>query len=176
MFQDRRKSIQMLTILSLLTALHIILSRFFAFNAWNVRIGFAIIPSAVCALLYGTLPTVALATASDILGFMLQPSGTYFPGFTLSSALCGASLGFFLHDCKKGPLLLRALAAIFINRILITLFVNTLWISILYGSPYRGVLLTRIWQVAILVPFHFFIVMSLGGVKHLHFLKRQLTT
>ena len=57
--------------------------------------------------------------------------------------------GLFLHR-KQGWL--QSIAAVGINQFILSLFLNTLWISILYGSPYVPLLATRVVQCLILTP------------------------
>nr|MBQ1577807.1 folate family ECF transporter S component [Oscillospiraceae bacterium] len=44
----------------------------------------------------------------------------------------------------------RIIAAVGINQLILSLFLNTLWISILYGSPYGPLLAARLVQCLIL--------------------------
>ena len=59
----------------------------------------------------------------------------------------GAVFGLFLH--KKQDLV-GSVCAAGINQFILGLFLNTLWISILYDSPYVPLLATRVVQSAIL--------------------------
>ena len=136
-----------LTTLALLTAIEIVLSRFLSINAWNIKIGFSFVPIVVAAILYGPIEAGIVAALGDFLGAILFPIGAYFPGFTLTAFLTGCVFGLFLHR-KQGWL--QSIAAIGINQFVLSLFLNTLWISILYGSPYVPLLATRIVQCLIL--------------------------
>ncbi len=66
----------------------------------------------------------------------------------------GARLKAFPSIFKYRPHI-RTLAAVLINQLILGLIVNSLWISILYGSPYLPLLSTRIIQCAILIPVQF---------------------
>ncbi len=88
-----------------------------------------------------------VAALGDFLGALLFPIGTYFPGFTLTAFLTGCVYGFFLYKEQSWP---RIIAAVGINQLILSLFLNTLWISILYGSPYGPLLATRLVQCLIL--------------------------
>ncbi len=131
----------------LLVAIHIILSRFLSINAWNIKIGFAFVPVFVAAWLYGPVPAALVGGLGDFLGAVLFPIGPYFPGFTLSCALTGIIFGLLLHKEQTMP---RILTAVALNQFGVSLFLTTLWISILYGSPYGALLATRVVQAAIL--------------------------
>jgi len=136
-----------LTALALMTALEIVLSRFLSFNMWNMKIGFSFVPVVVSAVLFGPLAAASVAALGDFLGAILFPIGAYFPGFTLTAFLTGLVYGFFLQKKQNW---LRIVAAVGMNQFLLSLFLNTLWISILYGSPYVPLLATRLVQCVIL--------------------------
>ena len=136
-----------LTTLALLTAIEIVLSRFLSINAWNIKIGFSFVPVVIAAILYGPIAAGVVAALGDFLGAILFPIGAYFPGFTLTAFLTGCVFGFFLHEKQSWP---RIIAAVGINQLILSLFLNTLWISILYGSPYGPLLATRAVQCLIL--------------------------
>ena len=136
-----------LTAMALLAALEIVLSRFLSLNAWNIKIGFSFVPIVAAAIMFGPLPTAIVATVADIIGALLFPSGAFFPGFTLTAFLSGTVYGLFLH--KKQDLL-HILGAVAVHQLLLSILLNTLWISILYGSPYLPLLVTRLPQTAVL--------------------------
>ena len=138
---------RMLTTLALLTAVEIILSRFLSISAWNIKIGFSFVPIVVAAILFGPLEAGIVAALGDFIGALLFPIGAYFPGFTLTAFLTGCVFGLFLHR-KQGWL--QCIAAVGINQFILGLFLNTLWISILYGSPYGPLLATRVIQSILL--------------------------
>ena len=142
-----RFSTRTLTTLAMLTALEIVLSRFLSLNAWNIKIGFNFVPVVAAAILYGPIGAGLVAALGDFLGALLFPIGTYFPGFTLTAFLTGCVYGFFLYKEQSWP---RILAAVGINQFILSLFLNTLWISVLYGSPYIPLLATRLIQCVLL--------------------------
>lgn len=148
----KKENIQKLTRLALLIAIEIVLSRFCSINAWNIKIGFSFLPVAVAAVLYGPLAAGAVAALGDFIGAILFPIGAYFPGFTLTAFLTGIVLGLFLHRKQS---VLRILGAVAVNQLILSLLVNTLWISILYTSPYLALMTSRLLQCAVLGPVQF---------------------
>ncbi len=141
------KNIKTLTLMALLTAVEIVLSRFLSISAWNTKIGFAFIPVVVAAMLLGPYRAGLVAALADFLGAILFPIGAYFPGFTLTAFFMGLIYGLFLY---KEQSFLRIVLAVAVHQLLLSLLLNTLWISVLYGSPYGPLLLTRLPQCGIL--------------------------
>ena len=144
----KKKSTQMLVTIGLLVALHIILSRFLSINAWNMKIGFAFVAVFVGAYLYGPVAGAVVGGLGDFLGAILFPIGAYFPGFTLNCALTGVVLGLLLYK-KQSPL--RVVIATLIDQLAISMWITPLWISILYGSPYWPLIVSRLPQIGIMV-------------------------
>lgn len=160
MFKSQHRT-RFLVLLSVLVALQIILARFCSFNAWNVRIGLGFIPVALAGIFFGPLPAAFVAALSDFLGAILFPTGVYFPGFTLTAACTGVSFGFFLHNKLQLP---RILMSVALNQLVCSLCMNTLWISILYGSSFAALLQVRILQVIVIAPVQIIILCALSGV------------
>ena len=140
-------STRTLTTLALLLAMEIVLSRFLSINAWNIKIGFSFVPIVVAAVVYGPLAAGIVAALGDFIGAILFPIGPYFPGFTLTAFLMGLVSGFFLHN-RRGWL--PCIASVIINQFILSLFLNTYWISFLYDSPYVPLLATRVFQSLLL--------------------------
>ena len=136
-----------LTSMALMIALEIVLSRFLSISAWNTKIGFAFVPVVIAAILLGPLYAGIVGAAADFLGAILFPIGAYFPGFTLTAFLMGLCYGLFLYGNQSFP---RILGAVAVHQLILSLLLNTLWISVLYGSPYGPLLVSRLPQCAIL--------------------------
>ena len=155
----KKLNTRMIAMIGLFVAIEVVLSRFLSINTPFVKIGFAFVPCALCAMLLGFGPTVMLEVVADLLGATLFPSGAFFPGFTLTAALRGASYGLLLHK-KQTPV--RILLVVLFNQLVLGLMVNTLWISILYGSPFWALVVTRLAQCLPLIPVEFVIITALA--------------
>ena len=147
-----------LTLTALLTALEIVLSRFLSISAWNMKIGFAFVPVVIAALLLGPVWAGVTAALADFLGAVLFPVGPYFPGFTLTAFLMGAVYGLFLNRRQS---IGRILAAVAVHQLALSLLLNTLWISLLYGSPYGPLLITRLPQCVLLAVVQIVVIQAL---------------
>lgn len=135
--------------MGLLIATEVVLSRFASISAWNIKIGFAFIPVAVAAMMLGPVKGGLVGALADFIGAVLFPIGPYFPGFTFTSFLTGMVYGVFLH---KNRTFTKVLASVGINQLILSLFLNTLWISVVYGAAYWPLLMTRILQCAVIIP------------------------
>lgn len=156
----RKFNTRTIAAVGLLTAIHIVLSRFLSIKAWNLKIGFAFVPVFVAAWLLGAVPAMLVGGLGDFLGAVLFPIGPYFPGFTLSCALTGLVFGLLLHKKQSLP---RIAAAVCVNQFGISLFLTTLWIYLLYGSAsYWALVYTRLVQSAVLTVLELSVILTLS--------------
>ncbi|MDW5300194.1 MAG: folate family ECF transporter S component [Sedimentibacter sp.] len=132
-----------------LIAIEIVLSRFASISAWNIKAGFSFVPIAIAAMILGPVKGGIVGAVADFIGAVLFPIGAYFPGFTLTAFLTGAIYGIFFREKQS---LARIAGAVVINELILSLFLNTLWISVLYGASYWPLFFTRILQCAFLIP------------------------
>ena len=132
-----------LVLMAMLAAVQIVLSRFLSINLWNLKIGFAFVPIALAGMLLGPMGAGLTGVVADLIGATLFPSGAFFPGFTLTAFATAFGYGFFLHK-KQG--MANILGAVLFSEIVGTILLNTLWISILYGTPFIPVMIPRLGQ------------------------------
>ena len=67
----------------------------------SLRINFTSVPIMISGILCGPIAGCATGALSVLLGFAIKPTGPYFPGFTLSSALTGMIPGLIYKYLKK---------------------------------------------------------------------------
>lgn len=155
----RRKTTKAVVILAMLTAMEVVLNRFASINTWNLKIGLSFIPVVLGAMLYGPLGGAVVAGLGDLVGALLFPIGPYFPGFTATALLTGLVFGFFLQKSQKP---LGVVLSVAINQLILSLLLNSFWISVLYGSPYFPLLGTRLLQCAVLIPVQIVLILALA--------------
>ena len=149
--QKSRKiiSIQSIVVMATLVAMEIVLSRMLSYSVWDMKIGFAFLPVVIAAIVLGPVRAAIVAALADFLGAILFPIGAYFPGFTLTAALVGVLYGLFLH--KDQPFW-KIVISVSIHQLILSLLLNTYWISVLYDSPFTALLVTRLLQCAVMIP------------------------
>ena len=154
--ENKKLNAKTTTELGLLIALQVILTRFMSIHTPIVRIGFGFLPLALTSILYGPCVGGITAVIADLIGFALFPTGTYFPGFTLTAFLTGFTYGILFHNKPKSHK--RLLLSVLIVCILLNLGLDTLWLSILIGKGYIVLLPTRIIKTLIMIPVQFIII------------------
>lgn len=147
----------------ILLAIAVILGNFSISINNYIRISFYTLPQQIASYLYGSLTGIFFGILSDILRFVIKPTGPFFPGFTISSMLYGVIYGFFLY--KNKLTYKRIIASNVVCSLFINILLNTYWLSILYVQPYFVLLPARTLKELIILPFE--IMISLFVFKYM---------
>ena len=140
-------------------AVSIVLSFFSFYVTETLRIGPAYLATAMLGMLYGPVTGGIAPGLSDILKYLIKPSGPFFPGYTLTALLGGVVYGSFLYK-NKVTVLRCVLSKTFIN-IFLNLGLNTLWSSILYGKAFFAILIPRVYANVALLPLQIVLLYAL---------------
>ncbi|MGX8699149.1 MAG: folate family ECF transporter S component [bacterium] len=161
-----------LTLCGLLAAMAVALSFVASIDLGPyVRIGFSGIPNRIVDAFFGPVTGALFGGALDIIKFIVKPSGTFFPGFTFDAMLAGFIYGSFYY--KKELTLWRVLAAKGVVTVVVNLFFNTLWLSVLGGKAFFALLGPRVLKNIIMWPIEsvlFFFLMK--GIQRTGLMKR----
>lgn len=143
------KKTRVITFMGMLIALNVLLTHVVpVIQSDIIRISFGFIPLSLSGMLFGPIYGGICGAISDLLGMVIASKGSYFPGFTLSAFLSGAIYGLFLY--KKPKNLARITLAVLCISVFVNLGLNTLWLTILQGQGYLGMLPVRAKQNGIM--------------------------
>ena len=145
------KRLRVVTFCGMMCAVAIVLNMVASINVGPyIRIGFSGLPNQVVAYLFGPAVGGIFGAALDIIKYLIKPSGAFFPGFTVSAALGGIIYGAFLY--KQKVTVARVLAAQLLVKVFVNLFLNTLWLNMLYGKGFLAILPGRVVSNAVMLP------------------------
>jgi len=144
------KNLRCLTLIAMLGAISIILGYLTIMPVETIKITFNFLPNDFVYYLFGPAVGAIYGAALDILTFLIRPTGTFFPGFTLSAILAGLIYGFVLY--QKPLSLKRILVANLIHTLIVTILLNTYWLTILYGYNFIALLPIRALKAVIMFP------------------------
>lgn len=148
---------------ALLLALLIILSRFLSIKTPIMKISFGFVPTMLCAIWLGPKYSVLINVLGDIIGATLFPTGPYFVGYTISTAVAGLIYGLLLYnknnDDKK--FLIRLILATTLVAVISNMVLNTLWVSITGGKAFMVLFWTRVPKQLIMIPVHVIIIFAI---------------
>ena len=144
------KQLKRLVFAALICALGVVIGALFISVGDNLRVKFTFLVFSVGAAVYGPVLSVLVGAMSDILGYLLFPSGTYFPGYTLSAILGGLIYGLFLY--RKKITVLRLFGAKFLVNYLVNVALGSLWSQMIYGKGYLYYMTTSLIKNSVLLP------------------------
>lgn len=129
----KRITAQTITIMGMLIAVTIILSRILGFEWQYIKISFEFVPKIIMAALFGPFWTGIGAICADTVGMLLFARAPFFPGFTLNAFLEGLLYGYFFYH--KEVSWTNAILCSLANTVIISLFLTPIWLSIMYNQP-----------------------------------------
>lgn len=151
-----------------LVAISIVMTRFLYImlpigGVDGMRISFGDLPIMLSGFLLGPVVGGLTGIAADLIGVLINPQGPYFPGFTFSSMMWGVIPGLVMMAFKsrREYSWLKVMLAVGLCYIVVSLGLNTLWISKLYGSAFIVLLPARILNVVISIPIMGFVAKML---------------
>lgn len=138
------KKIKIIVLAAIFIALNLICTRFFSIKLTpTIRISFNLVVSAFCSYYLGPVWGGITLFSEDLIGALLFPSGAFFIGFSISSALKGIIFGLVLHN--KKITLTRIIISFSLVSIVISCLLDTFWLTLLYRNPFiEGVSLKSI--------------------------------
>ncbi len=152
----KRQNLVTLCRVAVLIALELVLSRFLSLNTPTLRIGIGFLPIALCGILYGPYWSAAAWGIADIMGTLIS-GNAIFPPITLTYVLMGAVFGLFLHG-KNVRFFPNVIICTLINTVLLSLGLNSYWLSLLQHAPYLPVMISRLLQCAVLIVLYFVLI------------------
>lgn len=142
------KKLRMIIFSSLMIALSVVLGYISIDVAPNFKISLANVPVMFTGMVLGPIFGLLVGIITDVLNFILKPSGPFHFGFTLTNGLYGFLPGLFYLFLKK-----KASSFMSIKNIAVTVFVTefigsvvlyTYFLSSLYGGGFIAMLPIRL--------------------------------
>ena len=167
----KKKATYYLVVSGLLIGLSIVLTRVFSINliiagvpASRLSVGY--LPIMLASILLGPVWGMGVGALADVVGFLLFPSGTYFPPITLTSALVGMLPYVFMRLTGNWPQWLKVLISVALTQILCSIFLQTYWLSLLMGKAYLVLFFPRAVVTLVTIPVYYLLIHSvLGSLK-----------
>ena len=116
----------------------------------NLNIMFGFLVASAGSMVYGPVLGLMAGFVSDILGYLLHPTGAFFLGYTISEMLGALVYALFLYRGRV------SLVRIILCRTTVNLFINIglgcVWSQILYGKGYLYYLAKSVIKNSVLLP------------------------
>ncbi len=146
----KQMNVRVLTTAGMLVAVAVVFGFFKIPITQIIEIRFQFLPIACGAMLFGPVVGGIIGALADILGYLVKPTGPFFPGFTLSAVIQGILYGLFLYHREITAK--RVIPAQAANTLTIDFLLNPLWLSILYGRGFIVIFTERIAKNLIMFP------------------------
>lgn len=153
------KKIKKIILSALLLASAIVINRFLSINTSIVSIGFTFVPLMLAGIILGWKYSLVIAALTDLIGALLFPFGSYFVGYTISSALTGLVYGLFLYRKDEFKVDKKFMINLIIAIVIVCVFINgglnTLWIVLTMKKAFLAILPTRVLKQLLMMPIMF---------------------
>lgn len=149
---------------AILLATLIILSRFLSIKTPILIISFAFIPTMLCAIWLGPKWTILLNVLGDLIGATVFPTGAFFIGYTISTAISGLIYGLLLYKKEDNSytdrqFLIRLIISVIVVSCISNIGLNTLWLSITTGKAFIVLLGARIIKEIVMIPIQIVVIL-----------------
>lgn len=147
------KSTRVIAIAAILVAIDIAISAFFIpipLPAGEQRVYFSFLVSMLGGFIYGPFVAIFASTAADLIGYMLHPVGSFFPGYTISAIGAGLIYALFLY--KQKITIFRILLCKLTSNILVNTLMNALWSSFFVEKGYIVLVIARLPKNLYMLP------------------------
>ena len=140
-----------LTVAAMLTAIGIVLGFFKIPINQLIEIRFGSLPICMAGMLFGPGVGGVVGALCDIGGYLVKPTGPFFPGFTFSAAVSGILYGLILHD-KKLTVTRIAVSQV-VHTVVVGVIMNSYWLNLLYfQNGYLATIIARLPKELIMLP------------------------
>ncbi len=154
MFKENTQSLKDVKVLvgvSLFCALNVILNMFSIQLTPMLKISFGSIAVAASCYFYGPYPNMIAAFILDTVNYLLRPVGPYQPWWMINAVVTAFLYALFFYKQEKISVL-RCLLARLSVVLIVNLFLNPLWLSMLYGDSFWVLLSARIVKNILMFP------------------------
>ena len=148
-YEEMRKP-RTITACAMFAAAAVVLG-YFTISVGNyVKIGFSGIPNVLVGCLFGPAAGGFFGGFMDLFKYIVKPTGAFFPGFTVNAVLGGVIYGCSYY--QRRITLVRVFATKLLVILVCNCFLNTLWLSMLYGQAFIVLLPARVVKNLVMWP------------------------
>ncbi|WP_334427150.1 MULTISPECIES: folate family ECF transporter S component [unclassified Levilactobacillus] len=137
-----------LVTMGLLMALQLVIKSFSVGPAF-LKFSFTFLVAALIARLFGPWWGMMTAAVVDVIGTLMS-GGPFFIGFTISAILGSLIYALFLY--RQPVSWSRLIIAQVLISVVVNALLNTLWVAIMYKTPFWGLLPVRLLKEGIMTP------------------------
>ena len=146
------KKLRVLVLAALFVGLDIVVGMFFIPMPFgdNLRIYFNYFTNSMCSMICGPVLALIFGFVRDMLGFMANPSGGFFFGYTLSAMLSSFCYALFFY--KARITVTRIMCCKLVINVCNNILLGSLWSAMLYSKGYYFYLVSSTVKNLMLLP------------------------
>ena len=150
------KKTQTIAILSILIAMHVLISSVFIPVAPGLRIYATFFVIALAGVVAGPTTAIFYGFICDILGVIIHPSGPFFIGYTITTMMSSMIYALFLY--KQKITVVKLFSAKLIVNLFCNVFLNSIWNYILFDKAFIYFVSKSIVKNVLLLPIEVFLL------------------
>lgn len=172
------KDVRYLSVMAVFIAVKVLLGSAYIPLSESLQIKFSFLAVCLEASIIGPVAGMVSGAVTDLVAFMLFPSGPFFPGYTLSAMLGELVYAMFLYH--KPITIVRITLAKAFNNYIVNVLIGSIWSACLYSKGYIFYVAKSVVKNTIMLPIEIVmlvIVFNLLGraLKQKHFLDERTT-
>ncbi len=140
-----------LALMAVMIALKVVVGNFYIPLSENLHLSITFLLVGLEAMMIGPAAGMVSGAVTDIVGFLLFPSGPWFPGYTLTAMAGELLYGLFFYGQRVGWG--RITAAKIISNYGINVLMGSLWSAMLYSKGYYYYFVRSLIKNTIYLPF-----------------------
>lgn len=145
------KSLKTIVVTAMFMAIGIVLGSMFTIQIGNfLKLGFSFIANEMTALLFGPVVGGLMGGLTDVIKYIMKPTGPFFFGFTFNAILGAVIYGVILYH--RPITFKRILAAKVIVAVIVNMILGTYWLQVMYGKAFFALLPGRALKQLVAVP------------------------
>ena len=167
---EKLKSVRYLALLALFIGIKTVLAGVYIPVSENLRISVTFLVTTVEAAIFGPAAGIISGAVTDILGYMLFPTGPFFIGYTITamSSLLIYSLFFYRRQISVA----KIIGAKTLVNYLVNVLMGSLWSSIMFGKAYMFYMAKSLVKNSILLPAEIIMIIIVFNLM-IPFLEKQ---
>lgn len=164
----------------LLIALSVVLTRLLSqtiniASVQAIRLSVGSVPIILAGMIAGPAWGLLVGVLADVLGFVMFPSGTFFPLLTVTSAMVGFLPGLIVRLAVKLPEWLKTLLCVFTSQVLCSMLLQTFFLAISFGKAFELLFVPRTIGALIMLPVYYLLVHgAILGLKRARLIPQRL--
>ena len=169
---EKLRSVKYLALMAVFIGIKTVLSGVFIPVSDNLRISVSFLVTTLEAFIIGPAAGIVSGALTDILGYMLFPTGPFFFGYTITAM--SSMLVYALFFYRRQISVLKIIGAKATVNYLINVLMGSLWSAMMYGKAYLYYMTKSLVKNSVLLPVEIIMIIIVFNLMIPFMEKRKL--